>query len=99
MPRTRSRSWPPDRPPSVATGLGIGGTELVAAVRASRQLIHLAPLRETGYRYLMEGLAAQDNLAEALRVYAQLSDDVGGQLGVSPSPGTRTLYERLLTSS
>jgi len=47
----------------------------------------------------MEGLAAQDNLAEALRVYAQLSDYLVGQLGASPSPATRALYERLLASS
>jgi hypothetical protein len=33
-----------------AAGLGIGGTELAAAVRAGRQLIRLAPLRESGYR-------------------------------------------------
>src|SRR6516165_12457853 len=32
--------------------LGIGGTELAAAVRAGRQLTRLAPLRESGYRSL-----------------------------------------------
>ena len=37
-----------------AAGLGIGGTELAAAVRAGRQLIRLAPLRESSYRYLMQ---------------------------------------------
>ena len=82
-----------------ATGLGIGGTELAAAVRASRQLIRLAPLRESGYRYLMEALAAQDNLAEALRVYGLLTDCLREQLGVSPSPATRILYERLLAET
>src|SRR5262249_27822056 len=55
-----------------AAALGLGGTELAAAVRAGRQLTHLAPLRESGYRYLMQALAAQDNLAEALGVYGQL---------------------------
>jgi len=82
-----------------AAGLGMGGTELAAAVRAGRQLTRLAPLRESGYRYLMQALAAQDNLAEALRVYAQLSDYLRDQLGVSPSPGTRELYERLLATT
>ncbi len=41
-----------------AAGLGLGGTELAAAVRAGRQLPALAPLRESGYRYLMHALAA-----------------------------------------
>jgi SARP family transcriptional regulator, regulator of embCAB operon len=69
-----------------AAGLGLGGTELAGAVRAGRQLTRLAPLRESGYRYLMQALAAQDNLAEALGVYGQLSDCLRDQLGVSPSP-------------
>lgn len=76
--------------------LGLGGTELDAAVRAGRQLIRLAPLRESGYRYLMQALAAQDNLAEAINIYGQLAECLRDQLGVSPSPATRALYEQLL---
>ena len=79
-----------------ATELGIGGTELAGAVRASRQLVRLVPLRESGYRYLMEALAAEGNLAEAPHVYSQLSDCLREQLGVSPSPASREVYERLL---
>ncbi len=79
-----------------ATELGLAGPELAGAVRAGRQLIRLAPLRESGYRYLMQALAAQDNLAEALHIYSQLSDCLRDQLGVSPSPATRDIYERLL---
>ena len=82
-----------------AAALGLGGTELAAAVRAGRQLTRLAPLRESGYRYLMQALAAQDNLAEALGVYGQLSECLRDQLGVSPSPATRQLYERLLAAT
>lgn len=82
-----------------ATEIGIGGTELAGAVRAGRRLVNLAPLRESGYRHLMEALAAQDNLAEALHVYTQLSDCLREQLGVSPSPATRTLYEELLAQT
>ena len=82
-----------------AAGLGIGGTELAGTVRAGRQLVRLAPLRESGYRYLMRALSAQDNLAEALIVYGQLSDCLRGQLGVSPGPATRELYERLLAAT
>jgi DNA-binding SARP family transcriptional activator len=80
-----------------ATELGIGGTELAGAVRAGQQLIRIAPLRESGYRYLM--LAAQDNLAEALHVYGKLCAGLRDQLGVSPSPATRELYELLLTQT
>jgi DNA-binding SARP family transcriptional activator len=79
-----------------AAGLGLGGSELVAAVRAGRQLTRLAPLRESGYRYLMRALAAQGNLAEALGVYGQLSECLREQLGVSPGPATRDVYEQLL---
>jgi DNA-binding SARP family transcriptional activator len=82
-----------------AAALGIGGTELAGAVRVSRQLTRLAPLRESGYRYLMRALAAQGNLAEALDVYGQLSECLRDQLGVSPSPATRELYEALLATT
>jgi SARP family transcriptional regulator, regulator of embCAB operon len=40
-------------------GLGIGGTELPAAVRTGRYLIRLEPYRETGYQLLMHALARQ----------------------------------------
>jgi pentatricopeptide repeat protein len=79
-----------------AAGLGLGGTELAAAVRAGRQLTRLAPLRESGHRYLMRALAAQGNLAEALDVYRQLSECLRDQLGVFPSPASRELHQRLL---
>jgi DNA-binding SARP family transcriptional activator len=82
-----------------AAELGIGGAELAGAVRAGRKLIRVAPLRESGYRCLMEALTAQDNVAEALRVYGQLSDRLRDQIGVSPSPATRELYERLLATT
>ena len=82
-----------------ATELGVGGTELAGAVRAGRQLVRLAPLRESGYRYLMEALAAEGNLAEALHVYSELSDCLRQQLGVAPSPATRKLYEDILAST
>jgi SARP family transcriptional regulator, regulator of embCAB operon len=82
-----------------AAGLGLGRTELAAAVRAGRQLTRLAPLRESGYRYLMQALAAQGNLAEALDVYGQLSECLRDQLGVSPSPASRELYQLLLAAT
>lgn len=82
-----------------AAALGIGGTELAAAVRAGRHLTRLAPLRESGYRYLMQALATQGNLAEALNIYSELSHCLRDQLGVSPSPATRQLHEQLLAAT
>ena len=82
-----------------AAGLGLGGTELAGAVRAGRQLTRLAPLRESGYATSCRPLAAQDNLAEALGVYGQLSEYLRDQFGVSPSPATRQLYRRLLAAT
>ncbi len=82
-----------------AIELGIAGTELAGAERAGRQLIRLAPLRESGYRYLMQALTAQDNLAEALQIYQRLCDTLRDQLGVSPSPATRKLYQHLLSAT
>lgn len=79
-----------------AAELGIAGTELAGAVRAGRELVAAEPLRESGYRYLMRALAAQDNIAEALVVYGVLVERLRDQLGVSPGPATRALYRDLL---
>ena len=76
-----------------AAALGTGGTELPAAVRAGRQLVRLVPLRETGYRALMRALAAQGNVAEALRVYSDLCEVLREQLGVSPGAASQAVYE------
>lgn len=82
-----------------AAALGLGGTELAAAVRAGRLLTRLAPLRESGYRHLMQALAAEGNVAEALDVYRVLCERLREELGVSPSSATRGLYESLLTTT
>jgi len=76
--------------------LGVGGTELAAAVRSSRRLVELEPYRETGHRLLMEALAEQGNPAEALLVYESLRTRLREDLGTAPSPETQALYRRLL---
>ncbi len=48
---------------------------------------------------IMQALAAQDNMAEAVGVYGQLSECLRDQLGVSPSPATRQLYQQLLATT
>jgi DNA-binding SARP family transcriptional activator len=76
--------------------LAIGGSELDTADRAARSLVEAAPFRETGYRALMEVLAARDNAAEALQVYERLRCTLRDELGASPSPATQELHRRLL---
>jgi DNA-binding SARP family transcriptional activator len=82
-----------------AAELGLMGPELAGAVRAARQLVHLAPLRESGYRHLMNALAAQGNCAEALAVYADLCMTLRDELGISPSPETAAVHARLLAAT
>jgi DNA-binding SARP family transcriptional activator len=79
-----------------AAAIGTGGTELPGAVRAGRQLVRLVPLRESGYQVLMRALAVQGNVAEALRVYADLSEILRDELGVSPSAATQAVHDHLL---
>jgi SARP family transcriptional regulator, regulator of embCAB operon len=82
-----------------AAGVGLGGTELAAAVRAGRQLIRVAPLRESGYRSLIRALAAEGNVAEALEVYGRLCQKLRDELGISPSAATRELHQSLLLAT
>jgi DNA-binding SARP family transcriptional activator len=77
-------------------GLAIGGSELDTARRSARSLVEEAPYRESGYRLLMETLARQDNVAEALRVYEQLRRRLRDELGTAPSTSTQELHRRLL---
>jgi DNA-binding SARP family transcriptional activator len=77
-------------------GLRMGGTELAAAGRAGRALVEAAPFRESGYRLLMEALAAEDNIAEALRVYDGLRVLLRDELGAAPGSAAKQLHRRLL---
>ena len=76
--------------------LGIGGTELPAAIRVGRLLVESEPYRESGYQLLMEGLAREGNKAEGLRVYEKLRRRLRDELGVSPSAPLQELHRRLL---
>jgi DNA-binding SARP family transcriptional activator len=77
-------------------GLGIGGTELAAAVRGGRELVRLEPFRESGYRILMQALATEGNAAEALLVYDDLRRRLHDELGAAPSGATQELHRSLL---
>ena len=79
-----------------AARLGLGGPTLPQAEQCGRQLVELAPFRETGYRILMEALERRGNVAEALLVYERLRVLLRDELGVSPSPAVQSVYLRLL---
>ena len=74
----------------------IGGGELDTAERSARTLVARSPYRESGYRLLMEALAARGNTAEALLVYDSLRTQLRDELGTAPSPETQELHRRLL---
>jgi DNA-binding SARP family transcriptional activator len=77
-------------------GLGIGGTELAAAVRAGRQLTRLEPYRESGYRLVMSALLREGNKAQALQAYDELRARLRDELGVAPSAETQALHMQIL---
>lgn len=74
----------------------IGGTELDTAERAAQALMRRSPYRESGYRLLMETLAARGDAAEALLVYDDLRRRLRDDLGTSPSALTQAVHRRLL---
>jgi DNA-binding SARP family transcriptional activator len=78
------------------SSLRLGGPELPAAERAARSLVQLAPFRESGYRLLMESLAAQGDAAEALQVYEGLRRLLRDELGTAPGAELQALHRRLL---
>lgn len=80
----------------VAACLGIGGAELPAAERTARELVELAPLRETGHLLLMRSLAARGNVAEALLAYDRLRVVLRDELGALPEAGIQDFHRTLL---
>ena len=78
-----------------ATGLGLGGNEVISAERSARVLIEREPLRESGYRHLMAALARRGNLAEAIQAYAILVRRLAEDIGIEPSPEMRVLRDQL----
>jgi SARP family transcriptional regulator, regulator of embCAB operon len=76
--------------------LHLGGPELPGAERAARDLLDVAPLRETGHLLLMQVLAARGNVAEALAAYERLRVLLRDELGVNPSPAVQDAHTKLL---
>jgi DNA-binding SARP family transcriptional activator len=76
--------------------LRLGGAELPGAARSARNLLELAPLRETGHLLLMRALAEQGNVAEAISVYERLRVLLREELGVDPSQTLQEAHAELL---
>src|SRR4051812_18809492 len=76
--------------------LNLGGSALWQAEDCARQLIELAPYRETGHRILIEALGLHGNVAEALLAYDHLRLLLRDELGVAPSPAVQDVHRRLL---
>jgi SARP family transcriptional regulator, regulator of embCAB operon len=76
--------------------LELGGPELPGAERAARELLDIAPLRETGHLLLMRALAARGNVAEALAAYERVRVLLREELGVDPCPALQDTYAGML---
>lgn len=69
--------------------------DLSAAVGWARRGATLEPLSEDAHRQLMLRMAAAGDRAAALAVYARLRDRLREELGLAPSPETRSLAQTL----
>jgi DNA-binding SARP family transcriptional activator len=65
------------------------------ALRAARDAVELEPFREEGHRRLMLIHAASGNRAEAVRAYVKLQALLEAELGTSPGPETRSLFDAM----
>jgi DNA-binding SARP family transcriptional activator len=79
-----------------AACLELGGHELPGAERAARELVQVAPLRETGQLLLMRALAARGNVAEALAAYERFRVVLRDELGIDPGRALQDTYTDLL---
>lgn len=70
--------------------------DLALAIQAARQLIQLAPLRESSHARLMECHLAAGNRAEALRAFENVRALLQEELGVTPTERIETLYLKAL---
>lgn len=81
-----------------AAGLGMGGAEAAAAERSGRRLVELAPLRESGWLWLMRAHVERGNRAEALVAYERVRQLLRDELGTAPGRSLQALHGELLRS-
>src|SRR4051794_21736461 len=79
--------------------LAMGDAGAVRAQLAARQLVELAPFRESGHALLMRAHAARGNHAEALQCFERLRVLLRDELGSTPSPALRALHEQVLAAA
>src|SRR6185437_13232736 len=72
--------------------------DAAAAERIARRLCERAPYRESAHGVLMEALAAQCNVAEALLAYDRLVHVLRDDLGAVPAPAIAAFHEQLLVN-
>ncbi|RWA66528.1 alpha/beta hydrolase [Mesorhizobium sp.] len=66
-----------------------------SCIRAAVRLLSMEPLREDAHRALMHSYAARGRISLALKQYELCRDALQRDLGLTPEPETRTLYEEL----
>lgn len=71
--------------------------DVAAAIRLTRRLTALDRLAEVPHRDLMRRLAAHGDRAAAVATYERLRDRLTVELGIAPSPATRTLADNIRT--
>src|SRR4051794_8423177 len=79
--------------------LAVGGEGAARAQLAARQLVELAPFRESGHALLMRAHAARGNHAEALQTFERVRVLLREELGSTPSPDLRALHEQVLAAA
>src|SRR5262249_30902971 len=67
-----------------------------AAIDHAEALLRHDPLQEEGYRALIRLHAAAGDQASAMRAYQTCAAVLERELGITPAPRTRRLYQRLL---
>ena len=77
-------------------GLALGSQALPEARRAAAALISESPYRESGHLLNMRALAAEGNVAEAIRAYHALRRMLDEELGILPGSRVQELVNRLL---
>jgi DNA-binding SARP family transcriptional activator len=79
----------------LALALAAGG-RFAEAAEAARRRIALDPLDESAHRQLMQCLVWNGDRAGAMRQFRDCAAVLDRELGVSPLPETRLLYEQIL---
>ncbi len=79
--------------------LTLSGAGLLRAQLAARQLVELAPFRESGHALLMRAHAARGNHAEALQAFDRVRVLLRDELGSTPSAELRALHEQVLSAT